>query len=61
MAQSGKCLPCQHEDAGSIPKMHVKKLGIIMHAYNPSARDGSNRQVPRLSGQPSIISEFQAN
>lgn len=36
MAQLAQCLPCEHEDLSSLPRTHVKKLGVMKRTYDPS-------------------------
>lgn len=34
-----RALLCKCENPTPIPRIHVKKLGVVAHTYNPSARE----------------------
>lgn len=45
-----KCWSCQPEDPSSIPRTHVKNLGVVAHAYCPRAGEGGTSGPQRLTG-----------
>lgn len=56
MAQSVKCLPCNHEDLSSNPSTHVKSRAwqCVLILLGVWGREGT-RGFSQLAGQPSLL------
>lgn len=56
MAQSVKCLPLMHEDLSSIPRLRVKKMGVVVQACHSSAGETETRGILGfLASQSSLL------
>lgn len=59
LSQSNACLISQ--DLNLIPRIHVKKLGVVAHFSNPSIRDAKPGGSLGLSHQPASLGKLQAS
>lgn len=48
-----KCLSYKHQELSSVPKTHIKMLGIMVYTWNPSTAEhyGSVATLPSLTGK----------
>lgn len=52
IAQSVKCLPNEHDDLSSIPRMCIKVPGMMVHACHPRAAKKHSGSSLGLTGYP---------
>lgn len=52
-----KCLPCNHEHPSVIPSTHVKRIGVLASACDPSIAKVEAGRFLEPSGQPSLARE----
>lgn len=54
MDQPVKCFPCQLKGLSSIPRIHVKMLGVVVEAHNLNSREAEAGRSPKFTGQLSL-------
>lgn len=60
LVESIMCLPHKHQDLIFVPRLHMKKPGLAVHACNPGA-GGRDRQVPGAQWPSILTSKRQAS